>query len=453
MNYDLLIHDGIVVTETAIVEMDIAVKEGKIAALGKLDEKMTADHEIDAKNLVVFPGLVDPHVHFREPGPNEEEDFYTGSRAAAAGGVTTVLEQPVDSPPTTTVERFNEKIQIAKQKSFVDFGLWGGVVPDNLDEIEGLTLAGACFFKAFICSSDPIYPMVDDGVMLRAMQKISACGKAIAIHAENQSIVECFTAMFNKLPSVRGSDYVTSRPAIAETEAIQRMIFLAKHANVNLHILHLSAAEGADLIAQAQKTGQKVTVETCPHYLVLDNKSMDVYGPYAKCNPPLREKDNQEKLWRALRNGTISCLVSDHSPYTSEDKDSGLEDIRLAPPGINGLELGLPLMISEGVHAGKATLIDLALWMSTNPAKLMGIYPQKGHISIGADADFVLVDPKKKWEVVSEKLETKNKWSPYAGWQLQGKVMQTILRGKTVYQEGTFLKGAGYGKFVPCHLP
>ncbi|MRS05640.1 allantoinase, partial [bacterium] len=298
-----------------------------------------------------------------------------------------------------------------------------------------------------------IYPMVDDGVMLRAMQKISACGKAIAIHAENQSIVECFTAMFNKLPSVRGSDYVTSRPAIAETEAIQRMIFLAKHANVNLHILHLSAAEGADLIAQAQKTGQKVTVETCPHYLVLDNKSMDVYGPYAKCNPPLREKDNQEKLWRALRNGTISCLVSDHSPYTSVDKDSGLEDIRLAPPGINGLELGLPLMISEGVHAGKATLIDLALWMSTNPAKLMGIYPQKGHISIGADADFVLVDPKKKWEVVSEKLETKNKWSPYAGWQLQGKVMQTILRGKTVYQEGTFLKGAGYGKFVPCHLP
>jgi len=453
MKVDLVIRGGSVVTEIGIANLDLAVHEGKIVTIGQFNNSISGDREINARGLVVLPGLVDPHVHFREPGPNEEEDFYTGTRAAAAGGITTILEQPVDSPPTTTVKRFNEKMQIAKERCVVDYGLWGGVIPDNLNDIYGLSQAGACAFKAFICSSDPIYPMVNDGVMLDAMRRVATLNKMIAVHAENQGIVEHYTAIYNAPDRVKGSDYVTSRPAIAEIEAIQRMILFAKLTKVHLHILHLSEGEGATLIEKVQKDGQNVTVETCPHYLILSNESMDVYGPYAKCNPPLREKANQEKLWRALKNGTIGCLVSDHSPYTSADKDRGLEDVRLAPPGINGLELGLPLMVSEGVHTGKATFNDLAMWMSANPAKLMGVYPQKGHISIGADADFALVDPKKKWEVMPEKLETKNKWSPYAGWQLHGKVIQTILRGETVYQEGAFLKGAGYGQFVPSHMP
>ena len=448
MKVDLIIRNGMVVTESGETNADLAIRDGKIVTIGYFNSSISAEREIDAKNLVILPGLVDPHVHFREPGPNEEEDFSTGSRAAAAGGITTVLEQPVDYPPTTTVERFNEKMQLAKAKSYVDFGIWGGIVPDNYNEIDGLAQAGACFFKAFVCSSDPTYPMVDDGVMLNAMQRIGLLGKSIAVHAENQSIVEYFTNIFNAPTRVKGSDYVTSRPVIAETEAIQRMIILAKQANVHLHILHLSAADGAVIIDQAQKAGQNITAETCPHYLILDNQSMDKYGPYAKCNPPLRDQENQNRLWQALKNGVISCLVSDHSPYTSADKDKGLEDIRLAPPGINALELGLPLMISEGVHSRKATFSELGLWMSTNTAKLMGVYPQKGRIGIGADADLVLVDPQKKWEVVPEKLETKNKWSPFSGWQLQGKVIQTILRGTVIYQDGEFSSGPGFGKFV-----
>lgn len=448
MNVDLIIRNGIVVTESGTINIDLAVREGKIVTIGNFDGAISAEREINARNLVILPGLVDPHVHFREPGPTSEEDFYTGSRAAAAGGVTTVLEQPVDTPPTTTVDRFNEKIKIGRAKSCVDFGLWGGVVPDNLDQISGLAQAGACAFKAFICSSDPIYPMVDDGVMLEAMSRIGVLGKMIAVHAENQAIIEHFTSLFNRFVKVKGSDYVNSRPAISEIEAIQRMIVLAKQAKVHLHILHLSAAEGALLIDKALKDRQTVTVETCPHYLILDNRSMDQYGPYAKCNPPLRDRENQKMLWRYLKEGIISCLVSDHSPYTSEDKSKGLEDVRLAPPGINALELGLPLMVNEILCGGKASFSDLAMWMSTNPAKLMNIYPKKGRIGIGSDADFVILDPQRIWEVIPEKLETKNKWSPFAGWQLKGKVVQTIVRGTTVYCDGEIVTEPGFGQFI-----
>jgi len=448
MYVDLIIRNGTVVTEFGTINIDLAVQEGKIVTIGNFDGAISAEREINARNLVILPGLVDPHVHFREPGPTCEEDFYTGSRAAAAGGVTTVLEQPVDTPPTTTVDRFNEKIKIGSAKSCVDFGLWGGVVPDNLDQISGLAQAGACAFKAFICSSDPIYPMVDDGIMLEAMSRIGVLGKMIAVHAENQAIVEHFTSLFNRFVKVKGSDYVNSRPAISEIEAIQRMIVLAKQAKVHLHILHLSAAEGALLIDKALKDRQMVTVETCPHYLILDNRSMDQYGPYAKCNPPLRDRENQKMLWQCLKEGIISCLVSDHSPYTSEDKSKGLEDVRLAPPGINALELGLPLMVNEISRRGKASFSDLAVWMSANPAKLMNIYPKKGRIGIGSDADFVILDPQQVWEVIPEKLETKNKWSPFAGWQLKGKVVQTIVRGTTVYHDGEIVTEPGFGMFI-----
>ncbi len=448
MEVDLLIRNGIVVTENGMVNIDLAILGEKIVAMGYINGAISAIREFDAKDLIILPGLVDHHVHFREPGPTNEEDFYTGSRAAAAGGVTTVFEQPVDSPPTTTVDRFNEKIEIGSAKSCVDFGLWGGIVPDNLDQIDGLAKSGACAFKAFVCSSDPAYPMVDDGVMLEAMNRIRAVGKMIAVHAEDQAIIEHFTSLLNQSTKVKGSNYVNSRPVVSEIIAIQRMIVLAKQAKVHLHILHLSSSEGALLIDKAKQDRQPITVETCPHYLILDDRSMDKYGPYAKCNPPLRDHENQKRLWQYLREGIIDCLVSDHSPYTSEDKAKGLEDIRFAPPGINALELALPLMVNEVLRRDEITFTDLAVWMSTNPAKLMNVYPKKGCIDIGSDADLVIIDPHRIWEVVPESLETKNKWSPFAGWKLQGRVVETIIRGTTVYHEGKILTKPGFGKFI-----
>ena len=215
MNFDLIIHGGQVVTPQGISTWDIGVCSGKISALGNLSEAMCVER-INAEGRIILPGLVDPHCHFREPGPEEEEDFSTGTRAAAAGGVTTVLEQPVDTPPTTTIKRFEEKLARVAQKSYVDFGLWGGVVPDNLDDLEQLAASGACAFKAFIVSSDPLYPMIDDGVMLMAMQRVRATGKLLAIHCENQAIINHLTDRLKKLDTVAPIEHAHSRPEVSE---------------------------------------------------------------------------------------------------------------------------------------------------------------------------------------------------------------------------------------------
>jgi allantoinase len=446
---DLLIRGGRVVIEESEMCIDLAVNDGKIVALGHLDAHLSAINVIEAKGFVVLPGLVDPHVHFREPGPNEEEDFETGTKAAAAGGITTVLEQPVDTPPTTTKARFLEKLAIIREKSFVDYGLWGGLVPDNIDELEGLENSGACAFKAFLCSSDPLYPMVDDGVLLDAMEKIRSFDRILALHCENQDILNLYASRIQSKNWIEPIDHVNSRPEIAELEAIQRAILLGRESGVRLHILHLSTARGVDLIDFAKSIGQPVTVETCPHYLVLTSESLNDYGPYAKCNPPIRDEENLEKLWKSLKEGKIDCVVSDHSPYTTTDKLKGLENIRLAAPGINGLELGLTLMISEGIHNNRISFVDLARYMSTNPAKLFNLYPQKGRIGVGSDADFAIVDPDKVWKVNSDELQTKNKWSPYSNWDVKGKVIYTMLRGHIVYNQGEFPQGPGFGKFLP----
>ncbi len=399
MEFDLIIRNGLLITEQGEAQLDLAIAGGRIAAMGDFGGCFSDVTSLDASGRAVLPGLVDSHVHFREPGPSDEEDFATGSRAAAAGGVTTVLEQPVDDPPTTTVARFEEKRSLAQQRSFVDFGLWGGLVPENLDEIIPIYHAGACGFKAFVCSSDPLYPMIDDGALLEAMRRVREVGALIAVHAENQAIVDYYTRRLQSAETVKPLDHVGSRPAIAELEAIQRCILLAGETGARLHILHLSAAAGADLAAAARQRGIQVTLETCPHYLVLDEQALVKYGPYAKCNPPLRDADNQGRLWQALLDGRIQCIVSDHSPYTSEDKYKGLRDIRLSPPGINALELGLALLVNSYYHSGLVSLTQLARWMATEPARLFDLYPRKGCICIGADADLALVDLDREWTV------------------------------------------------------
>jgi allantoinase len=445
---DLIIRNGLVVTEYGQSEIDLAISAGRIAAVGDFADCFYNAPVIDAEGLAILPGLVDPHVHFREPGPSAEEDFESGSRAAAAGGVTTVLEQPVDDPPTTSLSRFREKQAIAAQKSYVDYGLWAGLIPENLDEIIPLYRAGACAFKAFVCSSDPLYPMIDDGALLEAMRILNQLRTMVAVHAESQAIVDYYQRRLAAAETVMPIDHVRSRPEIAELEAIQRCILLASETGVHLHILHLSTARGVELVEAARRRGVQVTLETCPHYLVLDEQALQEYGPYAKCNPPLRNAENRDRLWQALLDGKIQCVVSDHSPYTLEHKQKGLLDIRLAPPGINALELGLPLLISTAYHNGKASLVHLANWMSVEPARLFGLYPHKGSIQIGSDADLVFVDLDQEWTIDPAKLQTKNKWSPFAGWRVRGRVIRTMVRGHIIYQDGEFPIGAGFGKFL-----
>ena len=449
MKFDLIVKNGTVITEEGILNTDIGITGEKISWIGKLEGELNDTKVIDASHQVVFPGLIDPHVHFREPGPTEEENFATGTMAAASGGVTTILEHPVDTPPTTTPEIFRAKLEDVQKKSYVDFGLWAGVIPSNLDQINTLANLGACAFKAFVCSSDPYYPMIEDGELFLAMEKLASLGMLLGVHCENQFMINTFSRL-NMARVIEAPQYYhLTRPEIAEIEAIQRVITLAEHAGAQLHILHLSSAKGLAYIQRAKLRGISVTVETCPHYLILNNQAYQKFGSYAKCNPPIREEVNRENLWKAILTNQIDCIVSDHSPYTLEDKDMGKIDFSKAPPGINGLELGLSLLYQEFIGKDMNGLQRLAELMSTNVAKLFNLYPNKGRIGIGADADLALFDPNKVWQVQSEALYTKNKWSPFDQWDLEGKNMMTIVRGKIVYEDGAFPQGRGFGRFIP----
>ncbi len=449
MKFDLIVKNGTVITEEGVLNTDIGITGEKISWIGKLEGELGDTRVVDASDQVVFPGLIDPHVHFREPGPTEEEDFATGTMAAASGGVTTILEHPVDTPPTTTPEIFSAKLKDVQEKSYVDFGLWAGVIPSNLDQINALAQLGACAFKAFVCSSDPYYPMIEDGELFLAMKKLASLGMMLAIHCENQFMINTFSRL-NMARVIESPQYYhLTRPEIAEIEAIQRVITLAEHAGTQLHILHLSSAKGAACIQRAKLRGVNVTVETCPHYLILNNQAYQKFGPYAKCNPPIREEANRENLWKAVLTDQIDCIVSDHSPYTLADKDLGKVDFSQAPPGINGLELGMSLLYQAFVRKDAKGLQRLAELMSTNTAKLFNLYPNKGRIGIGADADLALFDPNKVWQVQSESLYTKNKWSPFDQWNLEGKNVMTIVRGRIVYEDGAFPQGRGFGRFIP----
>ncbi len=443
---DLAVVGGVLVTEHGPQGLDLGVHEGRVVALAERGALPPAEEVVSAVGKVVLPGLVDPHVHLREPGPLAEEDFATGTMAAAAGGITTVLEQPVDTPPTATAALFAKKRAIVAPKSYADFGLWGALIPDNLEEIPGLADAGAVAFKAFLCGSDPVYPMVDDGTLLEGMRRIAQTGLLLALHCENQSIIDAATRSLTPEQRAEPISHGRCRPPISELEAVQRAILLARDAGARLHILHLGLAQGARLVEQAKRAGQAVTVETCPHYLVLSEDALRAAGPYAKCNPPLRSADQVSALWDTVASGMIDCIVSDHSPYTTEDKNKGFSDIGRAPGGINALELGLSLMLSEGLHRNRISLTEIARLMATNPAKIFGLYPKKGTLAPGADADLAIVDLDREWTVAGEHLYTKNKWTPFEGKRLRGKVSQTLVRGKTVYVEGQFPAGPGYGR-------
>jgi allantoinase len=430
---------------------DLAIEDGTISALALPGTFRGHPGWLNLEGKLVLPGLIDPHCHFRDPNPLEEEDFETGTQSAAAGGITTVLEQPVDTPPTIDRPSLTLKKDSIAKKAYVDYGLWGGVVPGNRDKIDELHQEGVFAFKGFLCSSDPVFPMIDDGELLLSMEEIRRLNQIIALHCENQGIIDAYQERLSQHSSVSPLDHCLFRPEIAELEAIHRALLLAMTIGVKIHILHMSIPSGAETVKRARKEYPSITVETCPHYLILNQSIMETKGPYAKCNPPLRSHQEVENLWRYVFDGTIDCVVSDHSPYTTEAKDKGWNDIRKSPPGINGLQLSLPLMLTEGVVRRKLPMEKLVSLMSTCPAKIFGLYPRKGSLRPGSDADLVVIDPEKAWQLRKEDLYTKNKWTPFDGTMLTGKVEMTIVRGKIVYQDGEFPQGPGYGRLLKKH--
>ncbi|MCL6567540.1 MAG: allantoinase AllB [Meiothermus silvanus] len=439
MFYDLVVANGRIVTPGGSFLGSLGIREGRIAAFS--EEVLLGQEVLDARGLAVLPGGVDLHVHFSEPGRTHWEGWGPGSRAAAAGGITTVVEMPLNAiPATTTRAALEAKVAAARGQSVVDYALWGGLVTDNLDHLAELAEAGVIGFKAFMFDTkDETFPPVGDGLLFEGMRRIGTLGHFLAVHAESTGIIARLTEGLKGQGRRDRRAWGEARPPISELEAIQRALLLAREADCPLHFVHVSIPEGVALIQEARAKGQQVTLETCAHYLTLTEEDLVRLGPVAKCAPPLRDALRLEGLWEALLRGKLDCVTSDHSPCPTEDKARGEEDIWSAWAGITGIQTLLPLMLSEGVHRRGLALERLCELLATTPAKIAGLWPRKGEIRLGADADLLLVDLERPWQVERDWLYSRHPHSPFIGWPMKGWIIRVILRGRTVAKDGHIL--------------
>lgn len=436
MTYDTVILNGRVVTASRIGTASIGVLGGQIAAI--VESPLDGREVIDASGLVVLPGAVDLHVHFNEPGRTHWEGWGPGSRAAAAGGVTTVVEMPLNClPPVTTVDALQAKVAAARGQSLVDYALWGGLITDNLEHLPALARSGVIGFKAFMShSSTEEFTHVEDGVLFEGLQRLRDLRHFLAVHAESDTITRDRTRRLQAQGRRDRRAWGEARPPLAELEAIHRALFLSREAGCRLHIVHMSLPEGAEMISAARAAGQPVTVETCGHYLALTDDDLLRLGPVAKCAPPLRDAARQQGLWDALQRGQIDCITSDHSPCPTEDKARGDGDIWAAWGGITAIQTLVPLILTEGVHRRAMPLEQLPALMATNPAKIAGLWPRKGEIRIGADADLLLIDLDRAWLVEEPWLYSRHRHSPFIGKEMTGWITRVLLRGRTIALDG-----------------
>lgn len=434
MAADLAILNGKIVTPQGIYEGDdIAVEKGKIVAIDKQGSFPEAKETVDARGKYVLPGIIDVHVHFRQPGYEYKEDFETGSMAAAAGGVTTVCDMPNNQPFCSTVEAFQQKKETIRNKAYVDYGLVAAVVGETVEEIPNLAQAGVNIFKIFMGATVGGIPAPDDGGMFRAFQLVAETGLRVGVHAENNAIMDYMTAKLKAAGRTDPLAHVEARPPIAEAESIQRAILFAAETGCKLHIYHLSSKEGVQLIRAAQEKGVQVSAETAPHYLLLDCNYMKKVGSILKINPPVRSQEHGEALWQGLLDGTVEVIATDHSPHTLEEKIK--DNIWEAIPGFTGVETKVPLMLTQ-VNEGRFSLMTYVKLASENPARVFNLYPRKGTIQVGTDADFTIVDMEKEGVINSEKLHSKSKITPFDGWRVKGLPVYAIVRGNVVMKDG-----------------
>jgi dihydroorotase len=445
MAIDLIIRNGKIVTPQSIHEGDdIAVEKGKIFAIDRKGSFPEVKEVIDATGKYVLPGIIDVHVHFREPGATYKEDFETGTMAAAAGGVTTIFDMPNNKPFISTVEAFKQKLEMIKKKAYVDYGLVAAIVSDSIPEIPKLAEEGVNVFKIFMGETVGGVPAPDDGGILKAFKLVAETGLRVGVHAENNAIMDFFKAELQKAGRTDPLAHVEARPNIAEAETIQRAIILAAEAGCKLHIYHMSSKEGVQLVKEAKAKGIQVTAETGPHYLLLDCNYMKKVGSILKMNPPIRSHENGEALWHGLLNGIVEVIATDHSPHAPEEKIK--ENIWEAIPGFTGVETSVPLMLTQ-VNEGRLSLPAYVKLASENPARLFNLYPRKGAIQIGSDADLTIVDMVSEGILESAKLHSKTKITPFDGWKVKGLPVYTIVRGKVVMKDGVIV-GKPQGEYV-----
>lgn len=412
-----------VVLPQGIAPATISVRDGVILEAGPYDRP--ADD--DMGDLVIMPGLVDTHVHINEPGRTEWEGFLSATKAAAAGGITTLIEMPLNSiPATTSVKAFQEKTAAAQGKCWVNVGFWGGVVPSNFEDLQPLFDAGCFGFKGFLTPSGvDEFEFLNVQDLRRAMAALSKMGARLLVHAELPEFITSISDRQNYLA------YMNSRPKQAEDAAIEELLEYSRESGCAVHIVHLSSADSVDRLRRAREERVPVTVETCPHYLALTAEEIPEGATEFKCAPPIREAANQAALWDALRSGVIDMIASDHSPSPPEMKQKTSGDFEDAWGGVASLQLSLPVVWTEAAKRGFDER-NIVRWMSAEPAKLAGLSDRKGKIAVGYDADLVVWDPAEEFSVNPQLLHHRHKLTPYSGRRLRGVVKQTYVRGLPV---------------------
>ncbi|MEM0120658.1 MAG: allantoinase AllB [Thermoprotei archaeon] len=455
LEYDLIIENVKIVYGDYLVTGDIGVKDGRIVMVGLSSVRAQGDMRIDGGGLIALPGLIDSHVHFRDPGLTHKEDFWSGSMAAAAGGVTTVFDMPNTVPPVTDVLRFKDKVGVVSAKSFVDFGLYGGASESNTGEINDLSKAGVIGFKTYMAgppNGSPEYNGIvsSGGVgLLKTMEATSKTGVVHVVHAEDGEIVSYLSEKLKAEGRLDPAAHCDSRPNMVEALAVERAIAFAERTGTKLHIAHISTKEALEAVRRAKARGVRVTCETCPQYLLLTRKDVERFGAYAKFNPPPRSQEDLSTLVAGLKDGGVDILVTDHAPHTKDEKEAGRFSIWDAPSGTPGVETRLPLVLTMAQVWGLG-YSDIARLCSHNVAKIFGLGLRKGLLHVGFDADIVLINPYEEWSLKASELHTKA-WETFLfdGMKVRGRVVYTIVRGRIVYQYGVGFTDKPSGRFIP----
>lgn len=447
--FNLVIKNGKVVTADRIFEASICVNEGKIAAIVEAGSSVEAEEVIDAKGNYVFPGAIDSHAHLNDPGYCWREDYTHGTAAAAVGGCTTIVDMPLQNEPAMTDAKiFDMKEEIVSPNAYVDYCFWGGLVDYNLAKLQELDDKGCVAFKSFIGPVSPDYVSLSIGQAKEALEILKKCGARAGFHCEDYSIIKWEEARAQRKEKNDWQDFLNSRPIIAELIATQNILDLAREVGAKVHICHVSHPRVAKIIRDAQLDGVDVTAETCGHYLTFTDQDVIKNGSLFKCAPPLREASAVEKMWEYVNNGTLSCVGSDHSPCELSEKSEGKHGIFGAWGGISGIQNVMQVVFSEGVvkRGYDPTLLTRSL--SEGPAKAFGIYGKKGAIKVGFDADLVILDPEKEWEITPDSLYYLNKISAFVGLKGKGLPVCTLVRGQVIAKDSQLVGQKGFGELV-----
>ncbi len=452
--YDLLIKNGKIVTPEAVQVGNIAVKGEKIAAILDKGFEPEAKEVIDANGKFVFPGAIDTHAHLNDPGYEWREDYEHGTAGAIVGGYTTIVDMPLQNEPAmTTAELFDIKNEKVGKTAYSDYCFWGGLVPTNFNELEKLDAKGVVAFKSFLGPVSPDYSPLNYGQAYEAMEIIKGFGGRAGFHCEDFNMIKAREQHMKDAGKLTWRDFLDSRTVASEMVATEAVIAIAEELNCKAHICHVSHPAVADKIAEAQKRGVDVTAETCGHYLSFTEDDVIANGALFKCAPPLRTKEALEGMWEHVKKGTFAGLASDHSPCSYDEKfneilGQKINNVFEVWGGISGIQSCVQAIWSEGVTKRGICPTYLAKAMAYLPAKAFGIYGKKGNLKPGFDADILIIDPDKEWEITADSLYYVNKVSAFIGMKGKGLPVCTILRGKVMAKDGKVVGEKGFGELV-----